>query len=55
MLEAEYSKDVKKRPVVEFEIPKKIFTKHAVESGVEDNLILKLWDLDKPTPATEQA
>ena len=45
MLEAELSKDVKKAPVVEFEIPKKIFTKHDAESGVEDSLVVKLGDL----------
>jgi len=46
MLEAELSKDIKKAPVVEFEIPKKIFTKHDVEPGVEDNLVVKLWDFN---------
>jgi U3 small nucleolar RNA-associated protein 19 len=44
MLEAEFSKDIKKKPVVEFEIPKKIFMKHEVESGIEDSLIVKLFD-----------
>lgn len=43
MLEAEFSKDIKKKPVVEFEIPKKIFMKHDVESGLEDSLIVKLF------------
>ena len=32
--------------IVEFEIPKKIFTKYDVESGVEDNLVVKLWDFN---------
>ncbi|KAI9848637.1 MAG: hypothetical protein M1838_000476 [Thelocarpon superellum] len=44
MLEAELSKDVKKAPVVEFEIPKKFFTKQADDSVVEDRLLAKLWD-----------
>jgi U3 small nucleolar RNA-associated protein 19 len=43
MLEAELSKDVKKIPVVEYEIPKKIFMKHEAESGLEDSLLVKLW------------
>jgi U3 small nucleolar RNA-associated protein 19 len=46
MLEAELSKDIKKAPVVEFEIPKKIFTKYDVESGIEDSLVVKLWDFN---------
>ena len=46
MLEAELSKDIKRVPIVEFEIPKKIFTRYDVEFGVEDSLIVKLWDLN---------
>lgn len=44
MLEAEFSKDIKKRPVIEFEIPKKILTKHDVGSGIEDSVVVKLFD-----------
>jgi U3 small nucleolar RNA-associated protein 19 len=44
MLESELSKEVKKVPVVEFEIPKKIFLQHGVESGLENALLVKLWD-----------
>jgi U3 small nucleolar RNA-associated protein 19 len=44
MLEAELSKDIKKAPVVDFEIPKKIFTKQDVESAVEDSIVVKLWN-----------
>jgi U3 small nucleolar RNA-associated protein 19 len=44
MLDAELSKEVKKAPVVEYEIPKKIFMKQDVGSGVEDSLMVKLWD-----------
>jgi U3 small nucleolar RNA-associated protein 19 len=44
MLEAENTKEVKKMPIIEYEIPKKIFMKHDVASGVEDALLVKLWD-----------
>jgi U3 small nucleolar RNA-associated protein 19 len=43
MLEAELSKEVKKAPVVEFEIPKRILIKQDVGSEVEDSLLVKLW------------
>jgi U3 small nucleolar RNA-associated protein 19 len=44
MLEAENAKEVKKMPVIEYEIPKKIFVKHDASAGVEDALLVKLWD-----------
>lgn len=44
MLEAEYVKDVKKTPVVEFEIPKKVFMKGDASSKVQDGLLVNLWD-----------
>ena len=44
MLEAENAKDVKKAPVIEYEIPKKIFMEQDAGSGFEDNLLVKLWD-----------
>ncbi|KAJ9137949.1 Nucleolar complex protein [Pleurostoma richardsiae] len=44
LLEAEMSKEVKKPPVVEFMIPKRIFLLQDKESGVEDSLLVKLWD-----------
>lgn len=44
MLEAENMKDVKKTPVIQYEIPKKIFMKQDATSGVEDSLLVKLWD-----------
>jgi len=47
MLEAELSKEVKKVPVIEFEIPKRIFVKQDIESGVEDSLPVKLWDFEQ--------
>lgn len=43
MLDAELSKEVKKTPVVEFEIPKRILIKHDDESGLENSLLAKLW------------
>ncbi|KAI9846498.1 MAG: hypothetical protein M1837_003918 [Sclerophora amabilis] len=45
MLDAELSKDIKKPPVVEYEIPKRIFTKYEPGSVQEDGLFAKLWDL----------
>lgn len=44
MLDAELSKDIKKPPEIEYEIPKKIFTKHNADSGVEDSILVKLWN-----------
>lgn len=39
------TKDVKKAPVVEFQIPKKVFTPNEGESvGEPDSLAVKLWD-----------
>lgn len=48
MLEAEIGKDVRKTPVVEFQIPKRIFLPHELvadaEDQPEDQLLVKLWD-----------
>lgn len=44
MLDAELSKDLRKPPVVEYEIPKKIFTKQDSDSSQQDSLMVKLWD-----------
>ncbi|KAF7942868.1 uncharacterized protein EAE97_006322 [Botrytis byssoidea] len=44
MLESELAKDVKKVPVVEYEIPKRIFMKHDAEAALEDSLLVKLWN-----------
>ncbi|ESZ93093.1 hypothetical protein SBOR_6523 [Sclerotinia borealis F-4128] len=46
MLESELAKDVKKVPVVEYEIPKKIFMKHDVDAGLEDSPLVKLWNFN---------
>lgn len=48
MLEAEFGKEVRKTPVVEFQIPKRIFLPHEpladTEDQPEDPLLVKLWD-----------
>ncbi|KAJ3484230.1 hypothetical protein NLG97_g7109 [Lecanicillium saksenae] len=46
LLEAEMGKDVRKAPVVEFHIPKKVFLPQEEASGVPDNLLVKLWDFE---------
>ncbi|KAJ6786036.1 hypothetical protein PWT90_06570 [Aphanocladium album] len=46
LLEAEMDKDVRKAPVVEFHIPKKIFLPQEETSGVPDSLLVKLWDFE---------
>ncbi|KAJ4290137.1 Maturation and nuclear export of 40S ribosomal subunits interacting protein [Collariella sp. IMI 366227] len=44
LLEAEMSKEVKKPPVVEYMIPKHIFTKATPGSEEQDSLLVSLWD-----------
>ncbi len=44
MLDAEFSKEIKKPPEIEYEIPKKIFFKHDADSGSQDSLLVQLWD-----------
>ncbi|KAJ8132942.1 hypothetical protein O1611_g682 [Lasiodiplodia mahajangana] len=46
LVEAELSKSVKKPPVVEFMIPKRVFLPNEPGSGVEDNLFVKLWEFE---------
>lgn len=46
MLEAEHVKEVKKIPVVEFEIPKRVFLKQDSALDVENRLLVKLWDFN---------
>lgn len=46
MLEAENSKDVKKTPVIEYVIPKKIFRKQEAGSEMEDSLLVNLWEFN---------
>ena len=44
MLDAELSKDIRKAPEIEYEIPKRVFMKHDADTGKEDSLLVKLWD-----------
>jgi U3 small nucleolar RNA-associated protein 19 len=44
LLEAEMNKDVKKAPVVEYMIPRRIFSKAETGSDEKDNLLVSLWD-----------
>lgn len=44
LLEAEMGKNIRKAPVVEFQIPRRIFLSHGVDSQADDSLQVKLWD-----------
>ncbi|KJZ73620.1 hypothetical protein HIM_06953 [Hirsutella minnesotensis 3608] len=44
LLDAEMAKEVKKAPVVEFHIPKRIFLPQDAPSETPDSLLVKLWD-----------
>ncbi|KAM3503121.1 hypothetical protein MY11210_008826 [Beauveria gryllotalpidicola] len=44
LLNAEMDKDVKKAPVVEFHIPKRVFLPQDDASATPDSLLVKLWD-----------
>ncbi|KAI1106996.1 nucleolar complex protein [Jackrogersella minutella] len=44
LLDAELSKQVRKAPVVEFMIPKRVFLPQDPAPGSEDTLLAKLWD-----------
>ncbi|KAI9794312.1 MAG: hypothetical protein M1833_000403 [Piccolia ochrophora] len=44
MLTAELSKPVKKMPVVEYEIPKRILTTDEEQSPTPENILTRLWD-----------
>ncbi len=46
MLDAELSKKIKKPPEIEYDIPKKIFTRHDADSGKDDSLLVKLWNFE---------
>lgn len=45
-LEAEFAKQIRKPPVVEFMIPKRIFLPQDPASGVEDNLLTRIWGFE---------
>ncbi|KAG6307078.1 hypothetical protein E4U45_005694 [Claviceps purpurea] len=44
LLEAELGKDVKKAPVIEFQIPKRIFLAQDDPVSAPDSMLIKLWD-----------
>ena len=44
LIEAEMHKEVKKPPVVEFMIPKRIFTSAEPGSDEKNSLLVDLWD-----------
>lgn len=44
LLDAEVAKEVKKAPVVEFHIPKKVFLPQEVPAETPDGLLVRLWD-----------
>lgn len=43
LLETEMGKKIRKAPVVEFQIPKRIFLPYQIDSQAENNLQVKLW------------
>lgn len=43
LLDAEMTKNVKKAPVIEFQIPKRIVLPYDADAGAEDSLLAKLW------------
>lgn len=45
MLRAELSKEIKKAPVIEYEIPKKIFLENT-DAPDKDSLLVRLWDFN---------
>lgn len=44
LIEAEMAKSVKKAPVVEFHIPKRVFLPQDAPAETPDSLVVKLWD-----------
>ena len=40
------TKEVKKAPVIEFQIPKKVFLPQEPQAGVADSLLVRLWDYE---------
>lgn len=46
MIKGELTQDVKKVPVVEYEVPKRILTRHDEQTGLEDNLLAKIWKFE---------
>ena len=44
IIQAELAKGLKRPPEIEYEIPKRIFTKHERDSDTEDSLLVQLWN-----------
>ena len=45
MMDAELKREMKKTPMVEWEIPKRVFTKKEEgDEGPEDGLLVEMWD-----------
>lgn len=49
------TKEVRKAPVIEFHIPKKVFLPHDGPEPEEDSLMVKLWDFGDLSKETEVA
>lgn len=46
-------KNVKKAPVVEFHIPKRVFLPQDLPAATPDSLLVKLWDFEGSSKSTE--
>lgn len=46
MIDAELEKDLKKPPIVESLIPKRVLFKHEAESTSKDGLLVNLWSFE---------
>ncbi|KAL7819621.1 CBF domain-containing protein [Trichoderma gracile] len=55
LLDAEMAKDIKKAPVVEFQIPKRIFLPQDEPASNPDSLLVKLWDFGEPAKGVAAA
>ncbi|PNY27313.1 Uncharacterized protein TCAP_02765 [Tolypocladium capitatum] len=52
LLDAEVAKEVKKAPVVEFHIPKKVFLGQEAPAETPDSLLVRLWDFGEASGST---
>ncbi|KAJ4861144.1 CBF/Mak21 family domain-containing protein [Trichoderma breve] len=55
LLDAEMAKDIKKAPVVEFQIPKRVFLPQDEPATNPDSLLVKLWDFGEPAKGVAAA
>lgn len=49
------AKDIKKAPVVEFQIPKRVFLPQDEPAANPDSLLVKLWDFGEPAKGVAAA